>query len=237
MAEKKYKGVRRRKWGKWVSEIRVPGSQERLWLGSYATQEAAAVAHDVAFYCLRRPLSLSGLNFPELLPPSCVNANVMSPRSVQKAASDAGMGIDAQMKVSRSGKDVREVNESGVIQSMETPLWGNDNQSYDYRREKDLSISVEDYGLNFPEVLPSSCVNANIMSPKSVRKAASDAGMGIDAQMIGSRSGKDEREEKESGAIQSRGTPFGEVIIRVMIMGAVEDYSYRTVEDYSYLNY
>ncbi|XP_031253116.1 ethylene-responsive transcription factor ERF020-like [Pistacia vera] len=152
MAEKKYKGVRRRKWGKWVSEIRVPGSQERLWLGSYATQEAAAVAHDVAFYCLRRPLSLSGLNFPELLPPSCVNANVMSPRAVQRAASDAGMGIDAQMKVSRSGKEVREVNESGKIQSMETPFWGNDNQMYDCRswEEKELSISVEDYGyLNY----------------------------------------------------------------------------------------
>ncbi|XP_031253079.1 ethylene-responsive transcription factor ERF020-like [Pistacia vera] len=98
MAEKKYKGVRRRKWGKWVSEIRVPGSTERLWLGSYATAEAAAVAHDIAFYCLRRPPSLDGLNFPQLLPARCVDA-ALSPKSVQKAASDAGMGIDAQMIV------------------------------------------------------------------------------------------------------------------------------------------
>lgn len=148
IVEKKYKGVRRRKWGKWVSEIRVPGSQERLWLGSYATQEAAAVAYDVAFYCLRRPLSLSGLNFPELLPSSCVNANIMSPKSVQKAASDAGMGIDAQMIGSKWRKDERKVNESSVIQSLDTPFWGNDNPSYDYRswEEKELSISVEDYG-------------------------------------------------------------------------------------------
>ncbi|XP_044475172.1 ethylene-responsive transcription factor ERF020-like [Mangifera indica] len=151
IAEKKYKGVRRRKWGKWVSEIRVPGSQERLWLGSYATQEAAAVAYDVAFYCLRRPLSLTGLNFPELLPPSCVNANIMSPKSVQKAASDAGMGIDAQMIASKWTKDEREVNENGVTESSETPFWGNDNQSYDYVNWKEeLSISVEDYGyLNY----------------------------------------------------------------------------------------
>ncbi|GMI64121.1 hypothetical protein HRI_000082000 [Hibiscus trionum] len=61
--EKKYKGVRRRRWGKWVSEIRVPGTEERLWLGSYSTPEAAAVAHHIAFYCLRRPSSLTALNF------------------------------------------------------------------------------------------------------------------------------------------------------------------------------
>ncbi|KAF4373176.1 hypothetical protein CsatB_008531 [Cannabis sativa] len=95
----KYKGIRRRKWGKWVSEIRVPGTQSRLWLGSYATAEAAAVAHDVAFYCLRRPLTSSnGLNFPMMLPAAGLPDN-MSPRSVQKAASDAGMAIDAQVQL------------------------------------------------------------------------------------------------------------------------------------------
>ncbi|GMJ08907.1 hypothetical protein like AT1G71520 [Hibiscus trionum] len=91
--EKKYKGVRRRRWGKWVSEIRVSGTEERLWLGSYSTPEAAAVAHNIAFYCLRRPSSLTALNFPSMLPP-CVNSD-MSPKSVQKAASDAGMAVDA----------------------------------------------------------------------------------------------------------------------------------------------
>lgn len=95
----KYKGVRRRKWGKWVSEIRVPGTQTRLWLGSYATAEAAAVAHDVAFYCLRKPLTLESLNFPQMLPAAGLQED-MSPRSVQKAASDAGMAIDAQVQLS-----------------------------------------------------------------------------------------------------------------------------------------
>ncbi|KDO51723.1 hypothetical protein CISIN_1g045327mg, partial [Citrus sinensis] len=102
--QRKYKGIRRRKWGKWVSEIRVPGSQERLWLGSYATPEAAAMAHDVAFYCLRRPRSLDGLNFPSMLPASVVHAE-LSPKSVQKAASDAGMGVDAQMVLNKDKTD------------------------------------------------------------------------------------------------------------------------------------
>jgi hypothetical protein len=57
-----YKGVRKRKWGKWVSEIRLPNSRERIWLGSHDTQEKAARAFDAALYCLRGPHA--SFNFP-----------------------------------------------------------------------------------------------------------------------------------------------------------------------------
>ncbi|KAF7039139.1 hypothetical protein CFC21_049191 [Triticum aestivum] len=105
----RYKGVRRRRWGKWVSEIRVPGTRERLWLGSYATPEAAAVAHDTAVYFLRGG-SLSGngaagLNFPERAAAAYGAGSVapLSPRSVQSVASDAGMAADAQLVAARDG--------------------------------------------------------------------------------------------------------------------------------------
>ncbi|XP_052199922.1 ethylene-responsive transcription factor ERF017-like [Diospyros lotus] len=79
----RYKGVRKRKWGKWVSEIRLPNSRDRIWLGSYDSPEKAARAFDAALFCLRGPSA--NFNFPDN-PPHIPSGGSLSSAEIQVAA-------------------------------------------------------------------------------------------------------------------------------------------------------
>ncbi|CAH2033572.1 unnamed protein product [Thlaspi arvense] len=90
---KKYKGVRMRSWGSWVSEIRAPNQKTRIWLGSYSTAEAAARAYDVALLCLKGPQA--NLNFPTSSSSYSSSHHLLdekttlSPKSIQRVAAQA----------------------------------------------------------------------------------------------------------------------------------------------------
>ncbi|XP_024962506.1 pathogenesis-related genes transcriptional activator PTI6-like [Cynara cardunculus var. scolymus] len=45
---KKFRGVRKRRWGRWAAEIMDPITHQRLWLGTYDTPDEASMVYDNA---------------------------------------------------------------------------------------------------------------------------------------------------------------------------------------------
>ncbi|CAL9767908.1 unnamed protein product [Musa acuminata subsp. burmannicoides] len=99
----RYKGVRLRKWGKWVAEVRFPNSRQRLWLGSYPTPEMAARAYDAAVYCLRGPGA--AFNFPSH-PPSIPSADKLSRYEIREAAERHAREGPQQEEAEEAGEQV-----------------------------------------------------------------------------------------------------------------------------------
>jgi hypothetical protein len=65
-------GVRKRSWGGWATEIRIPRSRRTLWIGKFRCALEAALAYDAAMFCFygEHPPRKRRFNFPAMQRPA-----------------------------------------------------------------------------------------------------------------------------------------------------------------------